>query len=546
MTLNPLSLISWLIGRGGSPAFADTLNSSIDRANVRFIVPDDSRLYIRRWTRKNLIDKAEWLWQNFGIVKEGVAGIARHTVGKGINLQIDSDDDEWNQLAEDDFESYALTKERCDLAGRRTFYQAQEHAISQRILRGEFFAAKTENPDWGNEPCFQIYDTEEIISPPNPPANSYVVDAPSLAIAAVAPGSAPSQDSIIFDGVELNRNSRAVGYWVRTVGFEAARVPRERMIHWMKPHATNQVRGITELAQAVNCLVDIHELKRLTTRTAKAQQLIALVLKGVGKSKARGAIGAIRNAGVKDDGTPNPDTAQLEQLAGGAGAGIAYLDSDGDAKMISPNSPTPLVEGFITDLLMRDATSALGVMSDFLWNPKNLGGSQMRFVLSKTDLLFQILGSDLIGEFCTPIAFNYLLNRIATGKLRPPTDKNWMLKLSWQTPPRVTVDNGNEGNLQIELLANGLITLRQYCNARGLNYRHEMRQWIREPIEFIKMAAQELKDSSLDPEQQQAILERWSMNLPLWRPNKPGAVAPPQENEQPSKDGGNDKEQQAA
>jgi len=496
-----MSVASWW-RNWRSGAFADTLEDSIDRANVRFFLPQDSSLYLTRWTRRGLNEKAEWLWQNFGVIKEGVAGIARHTVGKGISLQIDSDDQEWNQLAEDDFENYALTPERCDLSGRRTFYEAQTTAIEQRIIRGEFFCAKTENPLWFDEPAFQLYDSEEIGDPASVP-----------------------EGVRLLDGVEVNSATAPLRYWLTTEDGRGTPIERARMIHWFKSHAVNQVRGITDLAQAVNPMVDIHELKRLTTRSAKAHQLIALVLKGIAKKKTKGALGAIESAGKQDDGvTPDANTAQLEKLAGGAGAGIAYVGEDGDAKLISPNSPTPLVEGFITDLLMRDVCAGWGVPSEFFWNIAKLGGANTRFVLSRADLLFQILADGLITRFCTPIAFRYLSARITSGKLRACKDPNWALKFSWQTPPRVTVDNQRDGKLDIELMRNGLGNMRGYYNARGENYRRQgIRQWIREWKEFDD----ELDRSGLTDEQKKRIRANWRAGMP--------GAAPQQQEDEPQK-----------
>jgi capsid protein len=480
----------------GSRAFSDTIDGSIDRANLRFLVPPDSRLYISRRTRKELNNHAEWTWQNFGIVKEGTAGVARHVVGKGVNLALDSDDADFNEAAEGDFETYALTPERCDLAGRRNVYEAQTTAIEQRMVRGEFFSALAQNPEWNNEPCFQLYDSEEVGTPP-----------PDY-----------SSNKLILDGVELNQNSRAIAYYVRGIDGKYSPIPRAQMLHWFKPHAINQTRGITEFAQAVNPLVDIHELKRLATRSAKAQQLLALALKGVTKKKAKGAFGAIQNVGTNPDGTPNADSAQTETMVGAAGGGIIYLDDkDGDAKLITANSPSPLVEGFITDLLMRDVCAGWGVPSEFFWNVAKLTGANTRFILARADLFFQIMADRLIDRFCTPIAFRYLSHRIQAGKLAAPSDPLWATKMTWQTPPRVTVDNGKDGSLLIELLANGMITLREYCNARGLNYRNEMRQWIREPIEFIRLAEKE----GAPPE----MLLAWKNNPPIWRAPKPGAMA---------------------
>jgi capsid protein len=448
-----------------------------------------------------LVEHAEWLWQNFGIVKEGVAGISRHTVGKGISLQIDSEDSEWNHRAEEDFEAYALTPDRCDLAGRRNFYELQTTAVEQRMVRGEFFAALTENPEWENAPCFQIYDTEEIATPP------------------------PEYESgTVLDGVALDKNTRATAYWVRGLPQRLggvvpnySSIPRAQMIHWMKAHSVNQTRGITELAQAVNPLVDIHELKRIATRSAKAQLLLALSLKGVEKKRRRGAIGAIQNAGSLEDGSPNPDTAQLEATVGAAGGGIIYLDDkDGEAKLISSDMPSPLVEPFITDLLMRDVCAGWGVPSEFFWNMAKMNGGNTRFILARADLFFQIMGERLSDRVCTPIAFRYLSSRVQAGKLRACKDPNWPNKLSWQMPPRVTVDNGRESQILIELLSNGMITLREFCNARGLSYKAVMRQWVREPKEFLDTA----KAEGVDPE----YLQRLKDNLPLWRAPKPGVV----------------------
>src|SRR5437667_8015164 len=254
------------------------------------------------------------------------------------------------------------------------------------------------------------------------------------------------------------------------------------MPHWYKPDSINQPRGISDLAQGEKPLVDIHELKRLATRSAQSQHCLPLAHTDSTKKRAKGALGAIRNAG-NNDGTPDADSAQVDRVRGAAGGGIIYLDdTDGDAKLITANSPSPLVEGFITDLLMRDVCAGWGVPSEFFWNMARMNGGNTRFILARADLFFQILGERLIDRFCTPIAFRYLSHRIQIGKLPPFQDPNWAQKMSWQMPPRVTVDNGRENKILIDLLANGLITMREYCNARGLNYRAVMRQWVRELI----------------------------------------------------------------
>ena len=76
-----------------------------------------------------------------------------------------------------------------------------------------------------------------------------------------------------FDGVVVDKNARTIAYYVRGFDGNYTPIPRGQMLHWYKPHSVNQTRGITDLAQAVNPLVDIYELKKLATRSAKAQLL---------------------------------------------------------------------------------------------------------------------------------------------------------------------------------------------------------------------------------------------------------------------------------
>jgi hypothetical protein len=97
--------------------------------------------------------------------------------------------------------------------------------------------------------------------------------------------------------------------------------------------------------------------------------------------------------------------------------------------------------------------------------------------------------------------------------------------MSWMLPARPSIDNGRDQQILIELLANGAMTLRDYCNARGIDYRATMRQWIREPIQFLRMAEAEGADSEYPT--------RLRENLPLWRAPLPG-----QGGQQPTADAG--------
>lgn len=493
-------MLSW--GRSRS----DGAEASIDRANVMFMLPSDTGLWMAPRSRNLLRKRFEWLRQNFGIVQEMVAGIARHTVGKGLSVQFNTTDTEWNRLAEEDVERWALTPDRCDAGGRRNFYEAQIYAVESFIGPGEFFARDVENPRWDGEPCFQLFDPHEIQTPEG------------------------NLDPRVLDGIRVDEQYRPVEIFSRegtATGSVYKPSPAEQWTHWMKPTTANQVRGITPFAPAVANLADIHEMKRLTVRTAKAQALIAVMLKGFDKKKSKGAVGAIRNLGASAAGFDgSADTAAVEQLYEGAGGAIAYVDKDGDAKLLASNAPSPLVEPFISDLLLRDVCLAPGVPVEFFWAPHKLSGSNQRFIMERADLLFDTTGDALIYRWVRRQIFRYVSHRIATKKLRAPTvptaEAPWWDTMDFQRPKRLTVDNGRDTKAKLEMLANGGTTLRDIYDELGANYRPKLKQWIRECLEFIQFA-KELGAST-------ELVKRWEDNLPLWRAHATGAgVAQPGE-----------------
>src|ERR1043166_1698870 len=155
-------MFGWLPWR-----YADFRTWQTDQTQIVYMVPEDSTQYLDSVSRREIVRRIEWLLQTFGIVKEGGRGIARHAIGKGLILQLNTKNPKWNMAAEAQFEEYAITPGRFDIAGRRNFYEGQLTAVEQRIWRGEFFASATHNPRWSTrfngadipEPCWQLWDT---------------------------------------------------------------------------------------------------------------------------------------------------------------------------------------------------------------------------------------------------------------------------------------------------------------------------------------------------------------------------------------------------
>ncbi len=480
-------------------AYRDVTDESIDRANVYVVAPDDTRLPVSEFTRSRLAEKAEGVRQRFGVVQEWGRGIARHTVGRGIAAQFNTTSLEWNKEATLAVERFMMNKNQCDLSRRRTGYEQQLHMAEQFALQNEAIVAYLENPAFpapgdkagvGACPCFFNIASSDVRTPPN------------------------SRDKPIYDGLELGKFGETLRYHVRSWGkdeytvYEAANVA-----HIFDGHGPHQSRGITPLAPALNKLVDVDELRRLETRTAKAHRQVALIIKGVAAKKGRGALAELKKDST---GAVSTDTAAMEQLYGGAGAAIARLSEEGNVELLSSNSPSPALNAFFNDLLLRDASAALGIPLEFFWNPEKLGGANIRGIYARADATFQQIADKIIYGFFEPLIVRFIRWRVASGLLaEPPGGINgpWLDSITYRRPRRVTLDNGKDSTARINDLDHGLANLRGLYDENGEDWLPETDQWIDEWIIFEDRC----KKKGLSEKRIEQLMARW-------RPAKPGAL----------------------
>lgn len=476
----------------------DKLRWNTDRTQIRFLLPEDPHEFLDPLSRTEVATRVEWLTEKFGLVKELFRGTARHTIGTGLTLQLNTDDVEWNGLGEADFLLYSLSKDRFDLAARRDFYAMQETAVQQIGRRGEFFSRQAQNPRWKNAPCEQLFDTTEIRTPDD-----------------------MADDDKTYDGVGLGEFLEPLRYYAPTKMNQHRWFDAATVFHWYEPDGINQVRGQSALSPVVNRLVDWYDLEKLVIKTAKTHSALAIAVRKLAKAGGRGAFGGIRRtnaAGATKE--EKMDTGALEKAFGGA---IAYLGADGDVQLVNSQSPNEKLAPFIQDLIAPDIALAHGLPIEFFLTTK-LSGQDRRGILARADLRFKTLADSLIYGWCNGVAFRYLSHRMTTmgadGKplLRACTDPNWSLKMGWQQPARITVDNGRDGSLELKQLDAGAGNLRGIWDPRGKNYKEEgIRQWLREWLEFFQEHAR--MRASLPPELQ----AMWDQVPAKWRAGMPGA-----------------------
>ena len=489
---------------GGTQAYKHATDESIDRANVYVLAPDDTRLAISSFSRQRVAEKAEWARQNFGIVQEWARGIARHSIGRGIMAQFNTPDADWNREATLAVDHFMLSPSQCDLSGRRNGYEQQLYLVEQLVILGESFTAFVEN--------------EKFPSP-----KGGVGACPSFFNIAASDIRTPRMKETmpIHDGILLGPQGQAVKFYARSWGKdEFTTYDAMDVAHIFEAHAAHQSRGVSPLAPGLTRLVDIHELQRLEVRTAKAQRQVALVIKGLNQKQGRGAFAKIEAASSTGNGTTGStanDTAQMENLYGGAGAAIARLGEDGSVDLLSSMTPGPALSQFFNDLLLRDASAAIGIPLEFFWGG-DTGGANLRGIYARADSSFQQFADKVIYRFFEPLIVRFIRWRIASGLLAEPKGAEngaWLDCMTYRRPRRVTLDNGRDAKARISDLDHGLANLRGLFDEMGEDWRPETVQWINEWVEFKRMCV----EAGLSESEATKLMDRW-------RPPVPGSQQP--------------------
>jgi len=459
---------------GGSTGF-DGANYSRQRGFV-FSGPEN-RHEITTFTRTELNRKAKVYYNNLPPLRYLAKAVARHSVGIGIFPMFLTSDEEWNALAEREFNNWASNASVCDAKKQRTFWQRQRQCIYDFFRQGESFVSKAFGPMGG---CmFQSFLDHEIRN-----------------------GKDDKDPAKIFDGVVIGSRGERIGYRVATAD-GAKTIYTNAMCHIVDLEREDQFRSPTILFSGINDAQDYMEIKANQKFKQKLQSsIIAFLKREAGRATARGAVGQLATSSIKKSSASSSSTATIAESSDlrdtlrraietfGGGGALAYLNPGEEIQFpeVAKDDAFPV----LTELLLREFAWSIGVSPDVLFFLAKLGGTTNRAGLE--DFAAYVLAlQDLINEqLNTPFLMWVVSTAMADGKLRRCKDPVWWEHV-WQGPPKMSVDLGRMGALMINLRNNAMITLAEYYTGRGLDWRQQQRQIARE-IRFEKLACWEASD----------------------------------------------------
>jgi len=186
--------------------------------------------------RDTLRARARWLSANNPVMSNIDSTIINNVVGKGIQVQTD---DEIQK-------AFDLWQKKCDLTGRRTFYDMQRLILQSRMVDGEVYIYKKATK---NGLKLQLLEADQI--------DTYAGES----------------------GLELDSDGKVTGYYFKAKG-GTVKIDAKYIINYYKGNRISQYRGVSEYSRSI---IDIKNFQGFTTATIqslRARANIAYVVEG--------------------------------------------------------------------------------------------------------------------------------------------------------------------------------------------------------------------------------------------------------------------------
>jgi len=406
----------------------------------------DARVTANTYTRQQLLSHARYLYANVGFVKGVIDDMARFSVGDGIAIQSQCEDDG----ARSEYEGYwrEVFSVQPEITGNHPMDLFQKNISKAVDVDGDIGLLQTVHEN--GEPCFQVFEGHEI-------------------------GGKTDPSKRIIDGVQINAFKRAVGYYVKGQNGEPKRVDAGSFMHVFDPHRFTASRGVTALAHAINNARDVLELLDYEKTAVKENSAIGLALKGMGQD---GDVPFFGPGSTEDVGSSQ--TIQREQIRAGA---IPRLNPGEEIQSWSHKRPGTTFTGFL-DYLDADVATGTGLALAFVRAYRDGNGTAQRFILQKCQRRFNER-TMLINRILKRAWFYVIGTKIYRREL--PDSPGWW-RVQCQPPSKITVDVGREAQQNRDDIKLGNRTLAEDAGERGVDWEELRAQRQRESVDAINRA----------------------------------------------------------
>lgn len=453
---------------GASGQGYDAVNGSTMRGYIYW--PQlDTRKEITPQTHTEILRRARALTENIGLaghIIECMADLIGYLTPMGA-----TGDKTWNRLANSSFREKQSVPDVFDASGKFSFWEYQLKLDESAFRDGDVLPVLTETSSGSAR--IATYEAHQI-------ANPY--------------GTPNGTDGWML-GVQTNRFNRHMRYSItdptdRTL---VRTISASDCIYYGHFKKIGHIRPVSILRAAINHLIDIGEIVRDVKYGIKIRNQIPLTIEhavgspGFVGNSTQAIVGNIRSKSVPTtDGAGNATTSTLNYEEIMTGGNVPRLQPGQSLKALIDASPHPNQLALL-DWMVRDISWGCGLPPEIVCNMEKLRGANNRLLNSK---LQRWIGARLLHKrnFVRRFWVYHVAKEMKAGRLPECRDPEWW-KVAMLPQENMTSDKGREGKLNVELVANRMMSLQTFFALDG-------KDWLTE-IEQISAEEKELSDLGL-------------------------------------------------
>lgn len=328
----------------------------------------------------------------------------------------------WQKKAEAEFALWAENKNHCDALGMNDFYKIQQLVFFSSLMNGDCFTFMQRDENAVNKLMpyslrLNVVEADRIQTPCSNASNS---------IALSTDGRNSSNGNRIYDGIEVNKQGKAIALHVRNnypweVNAEPTKWQRvdiygkntglpnviQTMCDVERP---GQYRGIPLIAPVIEMILQIRRYTDSELTAAVVESLFTAFV----KTETRGDELPF-NEVTTDEAPIMTDDTEYEMAPGN----IIKLQPGEDVTFGDPKRPAGGFQGFIEAVAVQIGAS-LEIPKEMLLKQFNSSYSASRAALLEFWKLVKMRREWFVSDWCRPIYEVFIHEAVARGRLKAP------------------------------------------------------------------------------------------------------------------------------
>lgn len=417
--------------------------------------------------------KARHLERNSEIVNSILNAFERNVVGKGFNLQVRTEDQDWNNLLEELWSEFSRPG-NCDVSGKFSLNEILRMIVRRRLVDGGILAIKVINNDMRIPYQIQLAEVDELEGPAT----------------LKSPGG-----NVIIGGIEVNSFGKPLSYYLRKYSFdtyvqlEPERIDAKRVYFLAEHSRPSEVREMTPL---VRTLDKIHDLDEFFEAVAFKQKINAAIAVWITTEKDAGpTVGSSLVNGKKESREPGKG----ERVVPGS---VKYLDPGQDIKTLVPGGQSSELADYNLAQL-RQISAGHGLSYEMV----SRDVSQVNYSSARQNLLedwkvFEQEQQFLIDHFLNFVFEDVVTTAILSGRIpkgKYPSDffenREKYLKHEFIGQGLPWIDPYKEALANKIMLETGQTNLKEIFAKKGKDWEEELDQAVDEAVRKLAAGLQQ-------------------------------------------------------